>query len=51
MKRLDTSLLKVVIVLEMAASQRGENVAEIEVYENSNYDDLAFNALRKLGVP
>lgn len=49
MKRLDSSLLKVVVAVE-TGQESGDMIAELEVYENSNYQDLAFSALRKLGL-
>lgn len=49
LKKLDSSLLKVVIVLEEEeAGQTHSRMAEVEVFEGSNYDELAANALRKL---
>jgi hypothetical protein len=42
--------MKVVVVLEEEEHGRvvGTRMAEVEVFENSSFDELAANALRKL---
>lgn len=43
--------MKIVIVLEdePGAALNEHQIAEVEVYENSSYEELAVSALRKLG--
>jgi hypothetical protein len=47
---LDTSLIKIVVMVERTQGDGGQTMVELEVYENSRYDELATNALRKLGM-